>query len=230
MCFLWFRSMLTTNRLGHYEDRRIFASSQCSTFSIAVFLVSNPPKKERTHYFLLAGGDASHCLFTIHFHPTTMNINVSRHHHRESKHSNTLTAMESARCRISQRQPYSYSCVSTDCERPQTEDAVKSRSIPICKAALKRTASELKLTEDEATADFQDYVFFSRLLTGIARQQQESVSDKFIQESDECLAHIIGTRNGSYDNLQRVSSPSDFLGRASRHEEEKDDGIFPMDL
>ena len=117
------------------------------------------------------------------------------------------------------------------------QEHVQSQSIPICKAALRRTASELKLSEDEATADFQDYVFFSRLLTGIAKQQQqESVSDKFLQESDECLAHIIGTRNGSLDNLHDSTSQvaSNGFEPYSRYEEEEkeeehDLGFFPMD-
>lgn len=100
---------------------------------------------------------------------------------------------------------------------------------------MRRTASELKLTEDEATADFQDYVFFSRLLTGITKQQQDSASEKFLQESDECLAHIIGTRNGSLDNLSKsgggASAFYEGLDRPSRYEEEgKDEGIFLMDI
>ena len=144
-------------------------------------------------------------------------------------------SMEYARCRPSQ-QPYSFSYSIKPGSSEQEGDAIRSRSIPICKTALRRTASELKLTEDEATADFQDYVFFSRLLTGITKQQQESVSDAFLQESDECLAHIIGTRNGSLDKIpvsrNGATSYYEDLDRSSRYpiQEEKDDGIFLMDL
>ena len=159
------------------------------------------------------------------------NNNMNRNHPqqqlRESIHSSTQPmSMDFARCRSSQ-QPYSFSYRV----KPTSE---RARSIPICKAGLRRTASELKLTEDEATADFQDYVFFSRLLTGITKQQQESASDQFLQESDECLAHIIGTRNGSLDSIPssrgEATSFKEGLGRSSRYEEEKDEGIFLMDM
>lgn len=163
-----------------------------------------------------------------------MNLNPPRHDTRESKHSLKPLTMEYARYRGAQ-EPYSFSYDAKAYERQDTDDTVRSRSIPIGKAALRRTASELKLSEDEATADFHDYVFFARLLTGISKQQQESVSDKFLQESDECLAHIIGTRNGSLDKLHEhskaTSSYFDFLDhRSSRYEEEKDEGIFLMDM
>jgi hypothetical protein len=175
-----------------------------------------------------------------------MNTNIPQHQYRESKHSTNLTAMEAptARCRIPQprqRQPlfsYSYnaSCGNKKFHSPlEDSDTVRSQSIPICQTALRRTASELKLSEDEATADFHDYIFFSRLLEGIAKQQeQETVSSKFLRESDECLAHIIGTRNGSVDNLSSPisSTTNDLLYLPSRSEETKkdDEGIFLMDM
>ena len=156
-----------------------------------------------------------------------MNRNVPQQQHRESKHTSNAMTMDFVRCRTT-TQPYPFSYNPKPYERQDTEDAVRSRSIPICKAALRRTASELKLSEDEATADFQDFVFFSRLLTGISKQQQESVSDKFLRESDACLAHIIGTRNGSLDSLTDGSPAFDDYERS--YEEEKDEGIFLMDL
>ena len=73
-------------------------------------------------------------------------------------------------------------------------------------------------------ADFVDYVFFTRILAGIAgkttypsyQQQQNhkegeagqeddlyntdgSFSEDFLRETDACLARVIGTRNGSLD-------------------------------
>lgn len=126
-----------------------------------------------------------------------------------------------------------------------TQGGVRSQSIPISKSALRRSPSELKLYEDEAMADFQDYVFFSRLLKGISKQQQESVSDTFLQESDECLAHIIGTRNGSLDDIATQSAkttPYKSFGEyannnssaaaaaAAARIEERDEGIFVMDF
>ena len=163
----------------------------------------------------------------------TMNLNHPKQNIRECKHSSTQPmSVEFTRCRPSQ-QLYSF---SFDVKPGSSKhgDAVRSRSIPIGKTALRRSASELKLTEDEAMADFQDYVFFSRLLTGITKQQQESVSDEFLQESDECLAHIIGTRNGSLDKISvspggAISYYEDPEDLSSRYHEEKDDGIFLMD-
>ena len=127
-----------------------------------------------------------------------MNRNAPRQEIRECKHSNALS-VDFGRCRAA----VSYGLKAYDRRDAGT---VRSQSIPIGKAAIRRTPSEAKLSEDEATADFQDYIFFSRLLTGITKQQQESVSDKFLQDSDECLAHIIGTHNGSLDNLHDASS------------------------
>jgi hypothetical protein len=77
------------------------------------------------------------------------------------------------------------------------EDLVKmSRSIPIQQNHMKRTASEIKLCEDEEMADFRDYIFFTRVIDGIARQQLATESSWLRQENNECLAHIIGTRTG----------------------------------
>ena len=163
-----------------------------------------------------------------------MNLNTPRQDLRESKHSSNLMSVDFARCRTAQ-QPYSFSYTIKPLERRMPNDHARSQSIPICKAALRRTASELKLCEDEATADFQDYVFFSRLLTGITKQQQESVSDKFLQESDQCLAHIIGTRNGSLDNLhdsatQGTTSSCGFEPFSREEEKREDDEmIFELD-
>jgi hypothetical protein len=77
------------------------------------------------------------------------------------------------------------------------EDLVKSRNIPIQQHHMKRTASEVKLCEDEEMADFRDYVFFSRVIDGIARQQRATESSWLRHENNECLAHIIGTRTGT---------------------------------
>lgn len=156
---------------------------------------------------------------------------------RESKHHSALST-EYSRCHSSATtQPYSFIATPLKPLEQHHSEGVRSQSIPICKASLRRTASELKLYEDQAMADLHDYVFFTRLLTGISKQQKESTSDAFIQESDECLAHIIGTRNGSLDHAAAATANHLFDDRATftttsatRFEEEKDEGIFVMDF
>lgn len=91
---------------------------------------------------------------------------------------------------------------NSELRHDEEEDLVKSQSIPI-QNHMQRTASELKLCEDEEMADFRDYVFFSRVIDGIARQQRATESSWLRQENDECLAHIIGTRNGRLDSNSR---------------------------
>lgn len=100
--------------------------------------------------------------------------------------------------------------------------------------ALKRSTSELRLLEEEQQADLRDYIFFSRLVHGIAgRESDDDIQDGDHQEAppgsytfpqddereqrqrqrcspwlqrqkDLCLAHIIGTRNGAWDNTNHT--------------------------
>ncbi|CAB9523301.1 expressed unknown protein [Seminavis robusta] len=90
---------------------------------------------------------------------------------------------------------------------PTMPDAVKSQSIPI--SGVHRTASEVQLCEDEALADYRDFVVYSRIVNGISRQQDQRPSrDLYLrQENDRCLSHIMSTRNGK--NEEAVSSSKD---------------------
>jgi hypothetical protein len=79
---------------------------------------------------------------------------------------------------------------------PQQENlSPRSRSIPIANS-LKRTASELQLSEEEAMADFRDYVLFSRIVDGISKQAPPK-DFRLRQANDRCLAHIIHERNSA---------------------------------
>lgn len=69
----------------------------------------------------------------------------------------------------------------------------KSKSIP-CKG-LKRTPSEVKLDEEEAMADFRDYVLFSRIVERVSDTKFKDVQLR--QENTMSLAHLINTRNNA---------------------------------
>jgi hypothetical protein len=82
---------------------------------------------------------------------------------------------------------------STNTPKP----TLRSQSIPIVNSSnMKRTPSELQLCEEQEMADYRDYVMFSRIVDGIARQQQHTTNFKLRLDTDRTLAHIIGTRNG----------------------------------
>ncbi|KAL3938011.1 MAG: hypothetical protein SGBAC_006990 [Bacillariaceae sp.] len=70
---------------------------------------------------------------------------------------------------------------------------MKSSSIPISDR-LKKTASEIQLFKDEATAERLDYEFYSRVVTGISQTQGESKSWQCRKENQMCLLHIMQTR------------------------------------
>lgn len=75
---------------------------------------------------------------------------------------------------------------------------VKTQSIPI-RNRMKRTPSELELKQEEEQADFRDYVMFSRIVDRMSRSQKEMMNRHLRHENDQCLAHVIGTRNGCSD-------------------------------
>jgi hypothetical protein len=110
------------------------------------------------------------------------------------------------------RLPAPESCCGS--KTTMTTDKALSPSIPIihpregrADGGWKRASSELRLQEEEEIASFRDYVFFTRLVEGIAsrrtatrtapqQQQLDHSSEWLKRQNDLCLAHIIGTRNG----------------------------------
>lgn len=124
----------------------------------------------------------------------------------------------------------------------KVSSSFKSQSIPIT-SGMKRTPSEVQLHEDEEQADFRDYVMFTRIVGRLARQQHETKDYRLRQENDMCLAHFIGTRNGSRDlpdpiikesfqpnsyhqNQQMLAEIQDML----LDEDDEDDAMFKLDL
>jgi hypothetical protein len=79
-------------------------------------------------------------------------------------------------------------------------DTLKSQSIPI--SGAHRTASEVQLCEDEALADYRDFVVYSRIVNGISRQQERPSRNLYLrQENARCLTHIVSTRHDKNEAL-----------------------------
>jgi len=78
---------------------------------------------------------------------------------------------------------------------------LRSKSIPI-RDVIKRTPSELQLREEEEVADFRDYLMFTRIVDGMTKRQADSQDCRSRLVNDMTLAHIIGTRNLSEDELK----------------------------
>ena len=83
---------------------------------------------------------------------------------------------------------------------------VKTQGIPIRSSSMKRTPSELQLKEEEELADYRDYVMFSRIVDRMSRSQRETMSRHLRYENDQCLAHVIKTRNSGVETSTRPPS------------------------
>jgi hypothetical protein len=77
----------------------------------------------------------------------------------------------------------------------------QTRSVPIANG-MKRTPSELQLSEEEALADYRDYCMFSRIVTGIQCQHRPA---------DSTLNNIIRTRHLPVEDAVCRSYEDDFL-------------------
>lgn len=108
---------------------------------------------------------------------------------QQSHATNSPTGVVERRC-------FAMPCnAGKDSDLPTMPDAVKSQSIPI--SGAHRTASELQLCEDEALADYRDFVVYSRIVNGISRQQERPCHNLYLQqENARCLTHIVSTRHG----------------------------------
>ena len=73
-----------------------------------------------------------------------------------------------------------------------------SSSVPIPDAML-RSPSELQLSVDEQVADERDYVFYSRIMSGIQERNRYHPCDPnfshYNRETEKCLTHIMQTRH-----------------------------------
>lgn len=107
---------------------------------------------------------------------------------------------------------------------PSAPQQLKSQSIPI--SGAHRTASEVQLCEDEALADYRDYVVFSRIVNHHRERQQQYTKDPpqvhrrpyYQRENDKCLEHVLKTRNSLVGQAHQEQEPhQDTLQSLSHH-------------
>ena len=93
----------------------------------------------------------------------------------------------------------------------------KSASIPISPKSIRRTASENQLSEDEAMADYKDYIMYSRIVNGISRQNSQRKDVQLLYENQLCLGNIMRTRQYNVEDesscyLQKNPYPREHNG------------------
>jgi hypothetical protein len=85
-----------------------------------------------------------------------------------------------------------------------TTATTTTASIPITHSSstLRRAESESQLFEDEADADYKDFLFYSRVVNGIISKQNSFYKDGSLkQETKQCLENIVRARHdGSHED------------------------------
>jgi hypothetical protein len=71
----------------------------------------------------------------------------------------------------------------------------QSASIPIAPHSMRRTASENQLSEDEAEADYKDFLFYNRVVKGISSKQRLVQDGSLKHENQQCLESIVRARH-----------------------------------
>jgi hypothetical protein len=78
---------------------------------------------------------------------------------------------------------------------PNTLDKTnRSESIPIS-TSMRRIASEARVDQVEAEADYQDYLFFTRVVSGISSKQSQYQDGHIKYENELTLKNIVRTRH-----------------------------------
>jgi hypothetical protein len=72
-----------------------------------------------------------------------------------------------------------------------------SASIPISNT-IRRTNSENQLSQDEAEADYKDFLFYSRVVHGISQKQRHSQNGYLKYENQMCIGRIVQTRHADF--------------------------------
>ena len=86
----------------------------------------------------------------------------------------------------------------------------KTPSIPISNS-LWRTASDHQMSQDEADADYKDYLFFSRVVHGISSKQQ-LYQDGFLRyENELSLYNILRTRQEATNEKPTLEACTNFI-------------------
>lgn len=72
-----------------------------------------------------------------------------------------------------------------------------SMKIPINRESIRKTASEHQMAADEAEAEYKDYVFFSRVIDGMSRQNSVLQDGSSLKSTNESLIdHLVKSRIG----------------------------------
>jgi hypothetical protein len=128
-----------------------------------------------------------------------------------------------------------------------------SKSIPIAKNLLKRTASELQLLEDEAMAEYRDYCMYKRILNGInheGRHPEMETVNNIIRTRQLPVREMSCSYQEDYDKyaffplqsasritnepsyVQEEHGPVTIITEPDNEDESspEDEGVFVMDL
>lgn len=101
----------------------------------------------------------------------------------------------------------------------------RSASIPI---TMRRTMSQHEMTEEEAEADYRDFLFYSRVVNGITDSQKHYQNGMLKTVNQECLNNIVKTRYAEAEDSKNgndYDDPVEYLN----HDDE-DEGVFALDL
>lgn len=60
---------------------------------------------------------------------------------------------------------------------------------------MRRTASENQLCEDEAEADYKDFLFYNRVVNGISSKQRLLQDELLKHQNQQCLENIVRARH-----------------------------------
>jgi hypothetical protein len=83
---------------------------------------------------------------------------------------------------------------------------------------MRRTASETQLYEDEAEADYKDFMFYSRVVNGIISKQPSLYQDDSLKhENHQCLQNIVRARHDATNAT--VSNAANGNGQAAAAEQ-----------
>ena len=63
----------------------------------------------------------------------------------------------------------------------------RTASIPIGRQSMRKSASEHRMAQDEAEADYKDFLFFSRVVDGISKQNSLLKDGSYLKSTNETL-------------------------------------------
>ncbi|OEU11990.1 hypothetical protein FRACYDRAFT_270711 [Fragilariopsis cylindrus CCMP1102] len=87
-----------------------------------------------------------------------------------------------------------------------------TQAIPINRESImKKTESDYQIAQDEAEADVRDYLFFSRVVDGIARQNSLLKDDSYLKSTNETLLdNIVKSRQNIIQQQQQYEEDDQY--------------------